>query len=73
MRLELSKIYKVSDRFNDRQFYVKVTEELCNWEYDYNTYKCRILSLGDFYGQTLILVTEMWNITEATDLEIELL
>ena len=73
MRLELRKIYKVVDRFNDRRFYIEVIEELSNWEYDYNTYKCKILCDGDFYGQSLILVTEMWEVTEATELEIELL
>ncbi len=73
MRLELKKIYKVVDNLNDRRFYVQVMEELSNWEYDYNTYKCKILCEGNFYGQSLILVTEMWTISEATDLEIELL
>ena len=73
MRLELLKIYKVVDRFNDRNFYVQVVDELSNWEYDYNTYKCKILSEGNFYGQSLILVTEMWIIIEATELEIALL
>jgi hypothetical protein len=73
LRLELKKIYKVVDNLNDRRFYVQVMEELSNWEYDYNTYKCKILCEGSFYGQSLILVTEMWTISEATDLEIELL
>lgn len=73
MRLELFKIYKVVDKFNDRRFYVQVIEELSNWEYDYNTYKCKILCQGTFHGQSLILVTEMWIISEASELEIELL
>lgn len=71
MRLEISKIYKVMD--TGRTFYVEVIDELCNWEYDYNTYRCRIISSGDYYNQTLILVTEMWTVIEATSLEIELL
>lgn len=71
MRLEISKVYKVAD--STRTFYVKVIDELCNWEYDYNTYSCRIISSGDYYNQTLILVSEMWTVTEATSLEIELL
>lgn len=73
MRLELFKIYKVVDKYNDRRFYVEVIDELSNWEYDYNTYKCKILCEGSFHGQSLILVTEMWNIVEASKLEIELL
>ncbi len=71
MRLELNKVYKVID--DDRNFYVRVTEELCNWEYDYNTYMCLILDKGDYYKQSLILVTEFWAVREATELEIELL
>lgn len=71
MRLEISKIYKVVD--DNRTFYVEVIDELCNWEYDYNTYRCRIISAGDYYNQTLILVAEMWTVVEASSLEIELL
>ena len=71
MRLEISKIYKVMD--TGRTFYVEVIDELSNWEYDYNTYRCLIISSGDYYNQTLILVTEMWTVVEATSLEIELL
>lgn len=48
-------------------------EELCNWEYDYNTYKCLVLSKEQYHNHTLILVTEMWNIREASSLELELL
>jgi len=73
MRLELGKIYKVLDRKNDRQFYVYTNEELHNWEYDYNTYSCIILDSGAFHKQTLILVTEMWEVHEASSLEIEML
>lgn len=73
MRLELRKIYKVVNHASNRRFYVQVVEELSNWEYDYNTYKCEILCQGDLYMHSLILVTEMWEVTEATDLEIELL
>jgi hypothetical protein len=61
------------DSDGDRIFYVKVLEELSNWEYDYNTYKCLILSNGDYYNKHLILVTEMWTVVEATIVEIELL
>jgi hypothetical protein len=71
LRLDLTKIYKVID--DNRIFYVEVIDELCNWEYDYNTYRCRIISSGDYYNQTLILVAEMWTVIEATSLEIELL
>ena len=71
MRLVLHKIYKATDE--SRTFYVEVIDELCNWEYDYSTYSCRIISSGDYYNQTLILVTEMWEVVEATSLEIELL
>lgn len=71
MRLQLSKIYKVTDAY--RTFYVEVIDELCNWEYDYNTYRCRILNKNDMYNQTLILVTEMWTVVEPTSLELELL
>jgi hypothetical protein len=72
LRLIVNKIYKVADSSN-RTFYVEVIDELCNWEYDYNTYKCVVLSKGDFYNHTLILVTEMWDVREASSLEIELL
>lgn len=71
MRLRLNTIYKVSD--DDRTFYVKVKEELSNWEYDYNTYMCSIISAGDYFNQSLILVTEFWTVVEASELEIELL
>ena len=71
MRLELFKVYKVRDNF--RTFYVEVVDEMCNWEYDYNTYKCRILNKNDMYNQTLILVTEFWTISEPSSLELELL
>lgn len=71
MRLQLHKIYKVVD--HSRTFYVEVVDEMSNWEYDYNTYKCRILNKNDMYNQTLILVTEFWTITEPTSLELELL
>lgn len=52
---------------------MEVVDEMSNWEYDYNTYKCRILNKNDMYNQTLILVTEFWTITEPTSLELELL
>jgi len=73
MTLQLNKIYKVVDSKNNRDFYVQVIDELCNWEYDYSTYKCRILTQGYYYQQTLILVTEMWDIYETSSLEVELL
>jgi hypothetical protein len=71
LRLDLHKIYKVSDV--SRLFYVKVIDELCNWEYDYNTYRCEIISPEDYYSQVIILVTEMWNVREVSSLELELL
>lgn len=71
MRLDISKIYKISD--GCRIFYVKIIDELCNWEYDYNTYRCEVLSQGEYFGETLILVTEMWDIFEISSLEMELL
>ena len=71
MRLDLHKIYRVRD--DDRYFYVKVVDELCNWEYDYNTYRCEIISPEDYCSQVLILVTEMWTIYEVSSLELELL
>ena len=71
MRLDLHKIYKVSDV--SRFFYVKVIDELCNWEYDYNTYRCEIIGPEDYCSQVIILVTEMWNVREVSSLELELL
>lgn len=71
MRLDVHRIYRVTD--DDRFFYIKVIDELCNWEYDYNTYRCEIISPGDYYMQVLILVTEMWCISEVSSLELELL
>ena len=73
MRLELDKVYLVVDVLNNRRFYVRITEELHNWEYDYNTYSCIILDHGAFYKQILILVTELWEVYEASSLEIEML
>ena len=73
MRLELNKIYKVTDAGAERSFYVKVIDELCNWEYDYNTYRCLILNSGEYYNKHLILVVEFWTVVEATEVEIELL
>lgn len=71
MRLKLNKIYRVQDE--ERNYYVEVIDELDNWEYDYNTYKCVIISKGSLNGSVLIIMAEMWNVFEVSNLELELL
>jgi hypothetical protein len=73
LRLVLGKTYRATDDDNRRCFFVKVVDELSNWEYDYNTYKCLVISPGEYFGQHLIIVTELWTIVELTKLEEELL
>lgn len=73
MRLYLGKFYKVIDDDGKRDFVVTVVEELSNWEYDYNTYKCLVISPGEYFHQHLILVTELWTVLELSKLEQELL
>lgn len=72
MILETNNVYKIQD-FSGQVFYVRVIEQFPGWDFDYDTYRCRVLFPTEYRETYIIVVCSRWKISKPSRLEEALL